>query len=206
MCYRCGRLGHREPQCPEAMAELTNLPSQEPEQRNPVASLLNPNHVSSPWKTVHTRRTRARGRPNESPQREKPEHVESYPPSHPRGPPRTPHDHANQYQHLESVTRQGCETEFGTAGLHNGEVATHDETTSTRPPRETRKESMQTPCKDGWPSLHTKLSDVPLVGLHAPCMAKCQQLETLLSHEHDMQRDMKANDPHSEPTPSTQTS
>ena len=27
MCYRCGRLGQREPQCSEAMAKPTNLPS-----------------------------------------------------------------------------------------------------------------------------------------------------------------------------------
>ena len=206
MCYRCGRIGYQEPQCSEAMVEPTNLPSQELEQRNPAAPPLDPNHMSSPWKTVHTRRTRARGRPNESPHRGKTDHADSYPPSHACGPPSSPHDHRNRYHHFGSMTRQGRENGIKPAGLHCGEVATQDATDQMLLPRENGQECMHTPCQAGCPSLRSQLSDVPLVGLHAPCMANCPHPLNPLSHEHGMQQAMKLNVPHSKPTPLALTS
>ena len=86
MCYRCGRLGHWEPQCPKAMAKPTTLPSQELDPRTPTASPLEPTHLSTPWKMVQTRRTRARGRTTKNPHRGTHVLANLYPLSHPRGP------------------------------------------------------------------------------------------------------------------------
>ena len=113
MCYKCGRIGHREPQCPEAMVELTNPPPQELEQRQPTTLPLDPNHMSTPWKTVHTRRTCARGRPNNNLPTRKPEQADSLSPNHPRGPARVMLEQATCSPQRETVIRQGCELEHG---------------------------------------------------------------------------------------------
>ena len=186
MCYRCGRIGHREPQCLEAMAEPTNLSSQESDPQTPAAPLLDPNHVLTPWKTVHTRRTRARGRPTENPHRGKSALAESYPPSHPRGPPISPHAHEHRNHQIGSVTRQECEGATRPAGFHYDEVASQDANSHLLQPREDEKECMHTPCKAGCPSLRFQLSDVPLVGLQTPYMASCSHPVNPTSHVHGM--------------------
>ena len=86
--------------------------------------------------------------------------------------------------------------ELGTIGIPCGEVATQDETHLKKQPREIREESMQSACQDAWPSLRTKPLDVPLAGLHAPCMAKRPQPVPCMSHDHDMQQVEIDNVPH----------
>ena len=59
LCYKCGRLGHREPHCSEGTAEPTTMPPQESNPHVQAALPLEPTHVSIPWKTVQTHRTHA---------------------------------------------------------------------------------------------------------------------------------------------------
>ena len=51
LCYRCSRLGHREPQCTEGLASPTTMLPHENEPSTPNVSPIDPNHVSTPWKT-----------------------------------------------------------------------------------------------------------------------------------------------------------
>ena len=150
---------------------------------------------------VHTRRTCAHGRPNESSHHGKNDHANSYPPSHPRGPPISPHEHRNQYHQIGSMTRQGYENEIRAAGLHFGEVANQDTTSQMLPPRENRQECMHTPCQAGCPRLRSQLS-----WTNAPCMANYPHLVNPFSPDYGRQQVTKLNVPHSEPTPLALTS
>ena len=96
LCYRCGRLSHREPQCSEGMAKPTTMPPQEPDPRILAASLLETTHVLTPWKTVQTRRTRARGRTTKQPPHGKNVFVDSYSPGHPRDQASSSHAHGQR--------------------------------------------------------------------------------------------------------------
>ena len=105
LCYKCGRIGHKETQCTEnSPYQTTGLP-QETENHNPTASLHEPVHASTPWKTVQTRRSRTRGRPNEIMQLSKTNLTETYPVFHPRGQAVVGHTQGQRIQLNESVKR-----------------------------------------------------------------------------------------------------
>ena len=84
LCYRCGRLGHRELHCSESMSNPKVAPC-EPESQTPTVPPLDLAHVSTPWKTVQTRRIQARGRPAETNPRGKNIPGDHYSLNQPRG-------------------------------------------------------------------------------------------------------------------------
>ena len=105
LCYKCGRIGHKETQCTEnSPYQTTGLP-QETENHNPTTSLHEPVHASTPWKTVQTRRSRTRGCPNEIMQLSKTNLTETYPVFHPRGQAVAGHTQGQRIQLNESVKR-----------------------------------------------------------------------------------------------------
>ena len=84
-CYKCGRIGHREMHCTEHSPNQTTLLPHKIDSHNPTDSLHEPTHMSTTWKTVQTRRSRTRGRPNELMQHSNTNLAETYPVTHPRG-------------------------------------------------------------------------------------------------------------------------
>ena len=64
---------------------------------------------------------------------------------------------------------------------------------------------MQSACRDAWPSLGTKPIDVPLAGMHAPCMAKRPYVVPCMSKDSETQHVEINTAPHTAPTSSRQT-
>ena len=81
LCFRYGRLGHREVTCPEPSHAMphTHPSDQEPHGETEMPDLEN-NHT--PWKTVQTRRSNMHGKFGETPARGKLHHRDFHTPSH----------------------------------------------------------------------------------------------------------------------------
>ena len=124
LCYRYGRLSHREPQCPEGITEPTTTPSQELDPCLLASPPLEPTHMSTPWKMVQTRCTCARGRPTEQPSCGKNILAASHFSGHPRGQASSSYAYRQSTQHLSSVIGQKAEDAMKPAGLDRGKVAT----------------------------------------------------------------------------------
>ena len=102
LCFQCGRIGHRETYCPESMKPPhTDLQVSAPQ--NPTGPLHDTTHVSTPWKTVQTRRSRPRGRPLEMPQRSRNAAPEPVLQKQSRGPTPTEKTHWEQNHLAETV-------------------------------------------------------------------------------------------------------
>ena len=86
-----------------------------------------------------------------------------------------------------------------------GEVAAQEELHPKEQPREPKEKRMQSACRDAWPSLGTKPIDVPLAGMHAPCMAKRPYVVPCMSKDSETQHVEINTAPHTAPTSSRQT-
>ena len=130
LCYKCGRLGHREPHYLEGMAEPTTAPPQESNPYVQAAPPLEPTHMSIPWKTVQTRRTHARRRPSEPTPHGKSTLPDLYSPVHPHGQATLSHAHVQRTHQINSVIGQEFDGVKRPAGFYCGKVASHGNNTN----------------------------------------------------------------------------
>ena len=61
LCYKCGRIGHKESICSEPNITLNQTPNTGSASYRVVTSNSETNQPQAPWKIVQTRRTRVRG-------------------------------------------------------------------------------------------------------------------------------------------------
>ena len=123
LCYRCGRIGHRKTQCTEGMPSPTTMLPHETKTHTPTASPPEPTHVSTPWKTVQTRRSRTHGHPTEITQRGKTNLTETYPVFQPRGQASSVHTQGQRTHLTELVKRLEPNNAKQPPGFNCGEVA-----------------------------------------------------------------------------------
>ena len=184
LCYRCGRIGHRESQCTEGMLQPTTDPHASASQC-PASPPLETTHVSTPWKTVQTHRTRARGRPLEITQRSRNSTLDSFPLNQTRGQETASHTHWERTHQSDAVLGQYNLPMKRTPGFHFGEVATQSKTALLLQPREEERNSMQDSGKAGCPTIAHLPSDVAVEAMRTPCM--------VMQHEHDFRPNPQPN-------------
>ena len=123
LCYRCSRLGHREPQCTEGLSSPATTIPHENEPTTPTVSPIDPNHVSTPWKTVQTRHTRTRGCQHETTPSGKYILTDPYTLNHPRGQAPASPTQRQCTQNTESVMGHNRESAKQLTGIYCGKVA-----------------------------------------------------------------------------------
>ena len=89
LCYRCGRIGHREIHCSEGLTKTPTTAPLEPDTHVDQGTSV-PTHETTPWKMVQTRCARAQGPPPETSTRGKLYQRDAHTPVKPRVQPISP--------------------------------------------------------------------------------------------------------------------
>ena len=173
LCYKCGKIGHREPQCPENITEQTTTPKHTLDPPHPTAPPIEPTQVSTPWKTVQTRRTRVRTRQMEQLPRGKTSLLASPFPDHPRGQSITHQAAGQNLQQLILAPNQSLDVANMTASRAHGEVANQNNKNLVWTPCEEGKDCMHAPYRAECPSLQPRLREVEQERLHAHAASHC---------------------------------
>ena len=175
LCYRCGRIGHRETQCTEGMPSLTTVLPHEKETHTPTVSPTEPTHVSTPWKTVQTRCPQTRGRPTEITPRSKTNFTETYPLFQPCGQASSLHTQGQRTHLIETAKGLELNNAKQPPGFNCGEVASRGKKTQLLQPCEIEQQCMQVPGDASCSRLPFQLSDVAVNDMRTPCMASCNE-------------------------------
>ena len=133
--------------------------------------------MSTPWKTVQTRRTRARGRPPELTQRGRNTTLDSFSLKQTRGQAALDHTQWERTNTADAVLGQPYKPTKGTPSGHSDVVATQSEPALMLQPREDERQAMQGSGKAGYPTNAPTPCDVAVEDVQSPCM--------VMQHEHD---------------------
>ena len=162
-------------QCPETNTEETPQLTHSlapPHQTDPP---LEPKQVSTPWKTIQTRRMRGRTRPTDQHPHSKPPHPCSFSPDHPLGQSPT-HNVAEPSMHTNVLaSTRALDVASETRQSKLGEVSKQHTKQLHGEPHERTKACMHEPCMAGCPSLHPRLREVAPVRVHASATPNCSQ-------------------------------
>jgi len=118
------------------MPSPTTVLPHEKETHTPTVSPTEPTHVSTPWKTIQTHRTRTRGRPTEITPRGKTNLTETYPLFQPRDQASSLHIQGQRIYLTESVKGLELNNAKQPPGFNCGEVASRGKKTQLLQPRE----------------------------------------------------------------------
>ena len=197
LCYRCGRIGHREAHCSEG---LTETPTMTPLELDPYADqgTSSPTHETTPWKTVQTRRARARRPPSETSPRGMQHQRDAHTPAKPRVPPTSPQVHVLRNPYVGSAKGQPLDGLTQPVGFHRDKMASNGKSQLLLQPHEVDTDCMQPACMN--PVLHRMHHPIkPCILWRIPTL-----LTSLPPHSQNNSCTMPPSSDHSSTTP-TQT-
>ena len=151
LCYRCGRIGHREIHCSEGLTKTPTTAPLEPDTHVDQGTSV-PTHETTPWKMVQTRCARAQGPPPETSTRGKLYQRDAHTPVKPRVQPVSPQVHVMCNPQVGSAMGQTLDGLKQPAGFHRDEVASHAKYQLLLQPCEVDTDCMQTTCMNTCPS------------------------------------------------------
>ena len=176
LCYKYGRIDHREPQCPETNTEQTSQLTHSLAPPHQTDSPLDPKQTATPWKTIHTRRMRGRTRTNDQHPRGKPPHPNTLSPGSPLGTSAMHFiaDPRKQTRGLAASHALDVPSETRLSQL--GEVSHTHTKQLHEAPHERTKAGMLEPCMAECPSLPQRFRELAPIRVHAAATSATSQL------------------------------